>query len=147
MPWHQISPAFYFASSTSHTTQMNMVDLEKTDAFLARNMMLQGQQNQMAPQEQMQLQDEWGLYAIALIRQCVFEHTDAGGPDGKTYQLATMKVRVGGGEGGTKRGAKVCICASSSLDITARHCCTCRIACSVSNAKCDLAYNRFSSWK
>lgn len=74
-----------------YLVQMNMVDLEKTDAFLARNITLPNQNQQMASQEQLQLQDEWGLYAIVLIRQCVFEHTDASGPDGKAYQVATMK--------------------------------------------------------
>lgn len=72
---------------------MNMVDLERTDAFLARNITVSMQGSQ---EQQQQLQDEWGLYAIALIRQCVFEHTDSAGPDGKTYQVATMKVNGGG---------------------------------------------------
>lgn len=66
------------------------MDLERTDAFLARNITVSVQGSQ--EQQQQQLQDEWGLYAIALIRQCVFEHTDASGPEGKTYQVATMKV-------------------------------------------------------
>lgn len=75
---------------------MNMMDLERTDAFLARNITVsvQGSQEQ---QQLQQLQDEWGLYAIALIRQCVFDHTDATGPEGKTYQVATMKVGTEGG--------------------------------------------------
>lgn len=75
---------------------MNMVDLEKMDAFLARNITLpmppqQGSQQQLINQ---QLQDEWGIYTVDLIRQCVFEHPEASGPDGKAYQVATMKVHL-----------------------------------------------------
>lgn len=80
---------------------MNMVDLEKTDAFLARNVSLNlsyngaaedAQKSSQLHQRIQQLQEEWGLYAVALIRQCVFEHTDASGADGKAYQVSTMKV-------------------------------------------------------
>ena len=93
--------------------QMNMVDLEKTDAFLARNIALSyhgapaedAQKSSQLHQRIQQLQEEWGLYAVALIRQCVFEHTDASGADGKVYQVSTMKASWGGFVvGGVKSG-------------------------------------------
>lgn len=76
---------------------MNMVDLEKTDAFLAGNISLtyngeDAQKGSQLHQRIQQLQEEWGLYAVALIRQCVFEHSDASGADGKVYQVSTMKA-------------------------------------------------------
>lgn len=76
---------------------MNMVDLEKTDAFLAGNISLtyngeDAQKGSQLHQRIQQLQEEWGLYAVSLIRQCVFEHSDANGADGKVYQVSTMKA-------------------------------------------------------
>lgn len=68
---------------------MHMVDLEKLDAFLARNITLPIPQ-QGAPQQL--LQDEWGIFTVDLIRQCVFDQQEAAGPDGKAYQVSTMKV-------------------------------------------------------
>lgn len=69
---------------------MNMVDLEKTDAFLARNMTMTMQGG--SPEQPQQMQEDWAMYSMMLIRQCVFEHADASGSDGKAYQVATMKV-------------------------------------------------------
>lgn len=86
---------------------MNMVDLEKTDAFLARNIALSyngapedAQKGSQLHQRIQKLQEEWGLYAVALVRQCVFDHTDANGADGKNYQVSTMKASWLGGGGG-----------------------------------------------
>lgn len=78
-------------SSSSSPVQTNMVDLEKTDTYLARNIVVSVQGT---PEQQQQLQDHWGFYAIALIRQCVFDLAEAAGSEGKAYQVATMKVRV-----------------------------------------------------
>ena len=66
-----------------------MMDLEKTDTSIARNIALSVQG---PPEQQQQLHDHWGLFAIALIRQCVFDHPESAGPDGKAFQVSTMKV-------------------------------------------------------
>ncbi|CAM9338037.1 unnamed protein product [Scytosiphon promiscuus] len=85
-------------AALKYLVQMNMVDLEKTDAFLARNIALSYngapedvQKGSQLHQRIQKLQEEWGLYAVALVRQCVFDHTDASGADGKSYQVSTMK--------------------------------------------------------
>lgn len=82
---------------------MNMVDMEKTDAFLARSIVstfggspeeAANKGSQLHQRIQL-LQEEWGLYAVALIRQCVFDHPDSNGPEGKVYRVTTMKASFG----------------------------------------------------
>lgn len=89
--------------ATLHPLQMNMVDMEKTDAFLARSIVstfggspeeAANKGSQLHQRIQL-LQEEWGLYAVALIRQCVFDHPDSNGPEGKVYRVTTMKASFG----------------------------------------------------
>ncbi|CAM9654454.1 unnamed protein product, partial [Ectocarpus sp. 4 AP-2014] len=86
-------------AALKYLVQMNMVDMEKTDAFLARSVVstfggspeeAANKGSQLHQRIQL-LQEEWGLYAVALIRQCVFDHPDSNGAEGKVYRVTTMK--------------------------------------------------------
>ncbi|CAM9685241.1 unnamed protein product [Ectocarpus sp. 6 AP-2014] len=86
-------------AALKYLVQMKMVDMEKTDAFLARSIVstfggspeeAANKGSQLHQRIQL-LQEEWGLYAVALIRQCVFDHPDSNGPEGKVYRVTTMK--------------------------------------------------------
>ena len=110
-----------------------MVDMEKTDAFLARSIVstfggspeeAANKGSQLHQRIQL-LQEEWGLYAVALIRQCVFDHPDSNGPDGKVYRVTTMKASFGSVRfGSVWIGIVVGHPGSWSYASSARRCCT-----------------------